>query len=252
MLIDTNTWLGSWPFIPLAERPAPRLAAYLREHKITSALVSHLGAVFQPDPMPANRALFSAMRRLPMLQPVPILNPALANWQEQLETCCAATPRLAAVRLLPTYHNYDFRAPRLAGLLKEIQARKIPLILTLRLDDRRHRYFALKIRDLEMSAVADFLGRFPGLHPLLSGIDIFELRALAKFRKNFSVETSFIERLYAAETLVREFSPTRMMFGSHTPFFVTASGIAKLDTPRLSAAHRAALEHGNAQRFFSL
>ncbi len=70
-------------------------------------------------------------------------------------------------------------AARFTALLAEIQARKIPLVLTLRLDGRRHRYFALRIKDVTVPALSELLGRNPEPHPLLSGIDIFELRALA-------------------------------------------------------------------------
>ena len=57
MLIDANVYLGSWPFAPLPPRTGPQLAAHLRALGIARSLVSPLGAVFQPDPMPANCAL---------------------------------------------------------------------------------------------------------------------------------------------------------------------------------------------------
>ncbi|RFC45028.1 MAG: hypothetical protein DUW69_001909, partial [Verrucomicrobia bacterium] len=76
MLIDTNVNLGPWPFTPVPDRTGPELAAHLATNGIRRALVSHFGAVFLPEPMPANRKLFAAVRRSPALIPVPVINPA--------------------------------------------------------------------------------------------------------------------------------------------------------------------------------
>ena len=76
MLIDANVNLGPWPFTPVPDSTGPQLAAHLKANGIRRALVSHFGAVFLPDPMPANRRLFATVARTPALLPVPILNPA--------------------------------------------------------------------------------------------------------------------------------------------------------------------------------
>ena len=75
MLIDTNTQLGVWPFTFTPDRTAAELLKHLRASGISRALVSHLGAVFQPDPMPSNRTLFAAVKRTPALVPVPVVLP---------------------------------------------------------------------------------------------------------------------------------------------------------------------------------
>ena len=73
--------------------------------------------------MAANRRLFAACRRERSLVPVPIVNPLLANWQEQLAEC--ATAGVRAVRLVPNYHNYRLSAPLLDAFMAAIQAAKI-------------------------------------------------------------------------------------------------------------------------------
>lgn len=252
MLIDVNAHLGPWPFSLLTERAAPQFAAHLRAHGIGRALVSHLGAVFQPDPMPANRELFAATRRVPALVAVPILNPTLATWREQLDACATATPQLRAVKILPNYHNYSVASPQLDAFVAELHARKLRLVIGTRLEDERHRYFALRIKSVPVPALAKFLRRHPQLHPLLLGLGLPELRALAKECENFSTDLAFIEWQNSVATLVKEFPVSRVMFGSQTPFFVTAASVAKLTAAKLPAKTRAALSHANAERFFSL
>jgi hypothetical protein len=103
-LIDTNVNLGPWPFTPVPDRTGPELAAHLAASGVRRALVSHLGAVFQPEPMVTNRKLFAAVKKSPGLLPVPVINPALANWREQLAECLAAGP-IRAVKIFPNFHN---------------------------------------------------------------------------------------------------------------------------------------------------
>jgi uncharacterized protein len=107
---DANTWTGRWPF-SFADAHTPRsLAAHLARHGIRRALVSPLDAVFAPAPQPANLALLAATRGHRGLVPVPVINPALAGWRDDLAGV-AADARVRAVRLLPNYHDYKLAAP---------------------------------------------------------------------------------------------------------------------------------------------
>ena len=250
MLFDTHVHLGRWPFTLVPDRSATKLAAHLRAHGIRRALVSPLDAVLGPDPLPANQALFAAVRRTPALLPVPTVNPALAHWGEQLDF--AATGPLRAIKLYPNYHNYRLDSHRFDAFFAEVLKRKLKLIINVRIEDDRHRYFALRIKNVPTKQIISFLKQHPRLHPLLIGPGLPELRVMMKSCENFSTDTSFVEWIESMMTLVREFPVRRVMFASHTPFFVTQASIAKLSTARISATQRAAIEYGNAERFFGL
>jgi len=251
MLIDTHVHLGRWPFTFAPDYTAKQLAAHLRAHGISHALVSPLDAVLAPDPLPANRALFSAVRRLPALLPIPTVNPALAHWHEQLDF--AATGPLRTIKLYPNFHNYRLDSHRLSAFFTEVQKRKLKLIISVRIEDDRHRYFALRMKDVPTKQIAAFLKLYPKLHPLVVGLGLPNVRELAKLKcENFSADTSFMEWLESISTLVREFPARRILFGSHAPFFITEASLAKLKTAQLSAANRAAICSGNAKRFFGL
>jgi hypothetical protein len=251
MLIDTHVHLGRWPFTFAPNYTAQQLALRLRAQGIRQALVSPLDAVLAPDPLPANRALFADVRRFPALLPVPTVNPALAHWREQLDH--AATGPLRAIKLYPNYHNYRLDSHRFDAFFAEVQKRKLKLIISVRIEDDRHRYFALNIKNVPTKTIAAFLKQHPKLHPLFVGLGLPEIRALTKLkRENFSTDVSFVEWIDSISTLVREFPVRRIMFGSHTPFFITAASLAKLKTAKLSPATRDAISSGNAQRFFGL
>ena len=249
MIFDINVHLGTWPFPLGPEMSAPRLAAHLRAHGIGRAAVSSVAAILAPDPLPANRALAAAVRRVPALLPVPVVNPALAHWREQLDEAEAGP--LRALKLFPNYHNYRLDSRRLDPFFAEVRARRLRLLISARVEDDRHKYFALRIKAVPAKTLISFLGRHPRLHPLILGLGLPELREIAKKRANFSTDTSFVEWIDSLPGLIREFPAKRIYFGSHAPFFVTRASLGKLSGARMPAAARAAIGGGNAARFFA-
>jgi len=251
MFIDANAALGPWPFAPLTERTAPQLVAHLKTHGVNRALVSHLGAVFLPEPMPANRALFAAIRRTPALLPVPVINPALATWREHLSTCCAAAP-IRAVKIIPAYHNYSLRHPALTPFVAAVNAAGLRLIVTTRLEDERHRYHALGIKGIPIAQVAAFLARFPATHFVCSGLYKPEIETLAATHQNFSADIAFAEWLNTLALLTQKIPARRLLLGTNSPLFDTHAQVDKLRLCRLPAKTLALIGSANATRLFGL
>lgn len=251
MLIDTSVNLGPWPFTPIPEYSGPALVAQLASSGIRRALVSHFGAVFLPDPMPANRKLFAAVRRTPALLPVPILNPALRTWPEQLAECRAAAP-IRAVKILPNYHNYSLRAGHLTDFMAALARAKLRLILNVRLEDERHKYFALRIKGVPVPQLAHFLRRFPSHHVLLSGIGKGEVEQLAPDHANFSAEIAFCEMTNTLEHMLPKFPARRLMLGTCTPLLSTRGEADKLRRARIPARAKELIGSANARRFFRI
>jgi predicted TIM-barrel fold metal-dependent hydrolase len=251
MLIDTNVNLGPWPFTPVPDRTGPALAAHLAANGVQRALVSHLGAVFQPEPMASNRLLFAAVRRAPALLPVPVINLALANWREQLAECQAAAP-IRAVKLFPNYHNYRLGARRVDEFMVALAAAKLRLVLNVRLEDERHKYFALRIKGVPVPQLAALLGRFPDQHVLLTGIYRGEVEKLAADHTNFSADIAFSEWINVLEVMLKKFPARRLMLGTCTPLLSTRGEVDKLRLARIPAKAKALIGAENARRFFNL
>ena len=251
MLIDTNVNLGPWPFTPVPDRTGPELAAHLAASGIRRALVSHFGAVFLPEPMPANRRLFAALKRTPALLPVPVINPALPNWAEQLAECRAAAP-IRAVKILPNYHHYRLNSRRLEPFMAALAKARLRLILNVRLEDERHKYFALRLKGVPVPELALFLKRFPKHHVLFSGIYKPEVEQLAPDHANFSAEIAFCELTNCLELMLPKFPARRLMLGTCTPLMSTRGQADKLRRAKIPAVAKALIGSVNARRFFSL
>ncbi|MEO6876446.1 MAG: hypothetical protein ABI222_16635 [Opitutaceae bacterium] len=249
MLIDTHAFLGPWPFYPHPPRSGRGLAAQLAAHAVRRAYVSPLGAAFLPEPMPANRELFAAVRRVSVLIPVPVINPALAAWRHHLDACQAAAP-ISAVRLMPNYHNYSLRRRDLGEFMAEISRRGLHLAVSVRLEDERNRYFGLAVKGVPVGDLAAFLNHHPHHHVLCNGLYKGEIERLAQTCDNFSADLTFAEFLDTIRALRATLPARRIMLGTGTPLLSIAAQIAKLRFARIPAAELAAIGAGNAVKFF--
>jgi len=250
MLIDANTSIGPWPFSPVVERTGPELVAHLAANGIRKALVSHLGAVFFPEPMTANRQLFAALKRTPSLLPIPVINLALANWPEQLAECQAAGVR--AVKILPDFHNYRLSSPRVTDFMAALKEARLPLILNQRYEDGRSKYFALKLKGVPVAQVGEFLARFPSHHVLLANFYKQEIFPLAEKHTNFSVELAFCEAFKTIELLLPKIPANRLVLGTNTPLLSTRGQVDKLRLAAIPARAKQLIGCDNISRFLSL
>ena len=250
-LIDTNVNLGPWPFTPVPDRTGPELAAHLAASGVRRALVSHLGAVFQPEPMVTNRKLFAAVKKSPGLLPVPVINPALANWREQLAECLAAGP-IRAVKIFPNYHNYSLGARKLEAFMAAIADAGLRLIVNVRLVDERHKYFALRIKGVPVKELETFLKKFPAQTFFLSGVYKPELEKLSATVSNFTAEIAFCEWMNTLEILTQKIPADRLALGTCSPLMSTRAQVDKLRLAKLPAKELKAIGSENAVKFFGL
>ena len=245
---DANTWIGRWPFAFIEDHSARSLAAHLRAHGIGRALVSPLDAVFAPEPGPANRQLLRTTVGVAPLEPVPVINPALANWREELARV-ADDRRVRAVRLLPRYHNYRLNTPAVRELMGELRQRKLRAIVQVRLIDERHEYHAMNLKPVPSAEIGAFLTAHVRDTVLASGLLRAEVLPLAAKHRNLLADLSFAEWHDTIPHLLAKVRAEQLVFASHTPFLVTSAAVDKLTHAETTAARRTAIASGNLARF---
>ncbi|ATC64597.1 hypothetical protein CMV30_11880 [Nibricoccus aquaticus] len=250
-LFDANTWIGAWPFALLTEFTAASLAKHLKAHKIDRALVSSLQSVFHPEPGFGNRHLLRETRRQPALVPVPVINPSLANWREELATVTADS-RVRAVRILPNYHNYRLTHRAVNALLHELHSQGLRLIVNARLIDERHEYFAMKMKGVPTADLSRLLRRHPDVPILATGLGRTEIIALTPEHPNLLAEFSYAEWHNTVEYLLTRADPSQLVFGTLTPFLVTEAGVRKLTTAKISPADAKKMSSENLRKFLAV
>ena len=248
IVFDANTWVGRWPFAFLPSHTPRSLATHLRRCGIRRALVSPLDAALAPAPGPANRELLRTTGSVAALVPVPILNPALADWRDEL-AAMAADPRVRAVRVLPNYHHYRLRAGAMHDLALELARRQLGLIVQVRLIDERHEFHALRLKGVPVADLDQFLAQHPRLRVLACGLTRPELFALAPKHPKLLADLSFVEWHDTLRDALAKVSRRQLVFGSHTPFFITAASQAKLNTSDLNPRLLGQIAAGNLDRF---
>ncbi len=245
---DANTWTGAWPFAFIEAHTPRSLATHLRQHGIGRALVSPLEAVFAPEPDPANYQLLRTTEGIRGLVPVPVINPTLANWREELAEG-AADPRVRAVRLLPAYHHYRLGSRAVDELAVELIRRKLRLIVQGRLIDERHEYHSLSIKPVPAADLGVLGRRHPKLRVLASGLLRSEILGVLPKNPRLLADLSFAEWHDTLPHLLAKVPARQLVFASHTPFLVTAAARAKLDTAGVGAAKLRQIAAGNLERW---
>lgn len=245
---DANTWIGRWPFSFCDAHSAKSLRAHLTKHGVARALVSPLDAVFAPEPGPANRALLASTAGVKGLEPVPAINPALANWWDEIAVC-GVDERVRAVRLLPNYHNYALSLPAVDALVEELRVRRWKLIVQMQLIDARHEYHAMNLKPVPTDELAALLKRHRGLPVLASGLMRPDVLKLAPKFPQLLADLSFVEWHDTMEHMLAKVSVKQLAFASHTPLLVTSAARAKLETSTLTKAQQATVASGNLVKF---
>lgn len=249
-MIDTNSWLGPWPFSLEPERTAAALWQDLQAVEATAAWVSPLDAVFAPDPQPANLRLLRKVKRFPALIPVPVINPALPVWPEHLAACQRRGP-IRAVRLLPNYHGYRLSHPNLSALLATAREQSFQVIINTRLVDTRTQYFGLNIRGVPMVELRGLLQKHPDAHPVITGLFRPELKALAVDHTNFSADIAFCEWIQVVADLLTVMPARRLLLGTNSPLLSLRGQVDKLRCARIPARTKRSIARTNAERLFS-
>ena len=244
-IVDVCAWTGHWGSLRLPGA-ADRVVASLEEVGVESVLLSPLDAAFAHNPHLANADVYEAAERFPAVRPVPVLDPGLATWREELTL--AAERGAPAVRWLPAYGGYDLResdecaaAVGEAGLILFVQTR---------LEDPRRQHPGALVHDVDPAEVAALAGRNPRVPVVIGG-------AAWKAVLDLGPEILALERLYAdvsqadgMDSLVRMVAAgltPRLLFGTHAPFFVPLAGLARVVLD-LEAPEAKAVLGGNARR----
>ncbi|MFH1969906.1 MAG: amidohydrolase family protein [Verrucomicrobiota bacterium] len=247
MIVDVNTSFGRWPFHKFNVNSTQALAKHLNAAGITRALISSIDGILYPDPLACDAELFKAVKSMPMLIPVPTINPCLANWRKALET-----NGLKAVKIIPNYHNYPLADPAVGQLMEVLADRRIPLIIQMRVNDERNQYPLMKIPGVDLRAVVRLANTCREAPVICLCAYHGEAIELVQKTVNVHVDISFIETFQTLPTLLRKIPAERILFGSHTPFLYTASAVMKLNAARLTSKSYKAIASANAQRLFDI
>lgn len=250
-LVDVNVSLSHWPFRRLPGDETSDLVARLRSHGVVRAWAGSFDALLHRDVAGVNARLAQECRKFAdFLVPFGVVNPKLPDWEDDLRRC-QEEHGMPGLRLHPNYHGYTLEDPAFAHLLDRAADRKLIVQIALTMEDERTQHPLVQVPHVDARPLAAHARRLPGLSLVL--INAFRsLRPAAPGplaeTGNVSFDIAMLEAVGGVADLIHRIPASRVLFGSHAPFFYVESAVFKIKESALDREPLEAITRGNAMR----
>ena len=252
-MIDTNVNLFHWPFRRLEGDEPADLVRNLRQKGVTRAWAGSFEGLLHRDVGGVNARLADACRRhgANFLVPFGTVNPKQPDWQEDLRRC-VEVHQMPGIRLHPNYHGYTLDDPVVTELLTITESRKLLVEIALAMEDERTQYALMRIPPVDPTPLLALVPRMQNLRVVLINAGyqgVHTTEHISELAKTGSVyfDIARTEGIGAVARLVKQTSPSRVMFGSHYPFFYFESSFLKVREAGLPDDQALAVMEGNAR-----
>ncbi|MDP6775761.1 MAG: amidohydrolase family protein [Candidatus Latescibacteria bacterium] len=257
MLIDTNAWLGSFPFRSLRDNTPDTLIARMDRSGIDKAAVSQIEAIFHRNVQPANEKLASDVSGLTdRLIPMATVNPTYEKWEDDLEVCHESLG-MKGVRLCPAYHDYSVDGPESRGALQACKDRGLPVFIPGRIEDPRQRSWMDPGRTVDAQGITNLMKAVPGatvvasnLRAGFSGLSLWNDEEVRD--QDWFLDLSLAEVHNSLGPLAEASGSGHLVFGTHVPFSYPGCALVKLHQIEVDEAGRGEIMHENAERILNI
>lgn len=251
-MIDVNVNLFRWPYRRLAGDDPETLEKRLRARGVTQAWASSYEALLCRAMAGVNLRLAEACNRAGanFFLPFGCINPKLPDWMEDLRRC-HEVHRMPGIRLFPNYHGYGLAAPEVSELIAKASDRNLIVQIALSMEDTRTQQSV--IQRVDPSPLADLLVRNPRARIMFlnygAWTDDDAGESIIRIRKaeNAYFDIAMNEGVGGLARLIAATSSSRVVFGSHAPFYYFESAELKVREAALPADQELALLKGNAE-----
>ncbi len=249
-LIDVNVSLSRWPARRLPLDETSSLVARLKGQGVVQAWAGSFDGIFYKDLAAANTRLAEESRRngRGLLVPFGTVNPAAPEWEAELRRC-QAEYKMPGVRLFPGYHGYNLADKNFAKLLAICAELGLITQIVVAIEDERMMHPLLRSTGFEVAPLIDQLKACPNARVVL--LNWFRsakgpLITRVAEAGNCSFDIATVEEVGGVGKLLKQVPLSRVVFGSHAPFFYFESAKLKLHESELSAEQLSAIARGNA------
>lgn len=249
-LIDTNAYLGRWPFRRTALDTGEALRDKLRQHQVGEAWVGHLDALLHKNLSAVNARLVEECQTLDptLFRPVGAVHPGLPGWREDLRRC-VEEHGMRAIRLHPNYHGYALDDPAAVDLLRSAAEHDLLVQIPVILEEERTLHPLVTVPPVGTAPLGGLVADIPGLRvQLLNAFRTLRGLALASLAgRGIHFDIAMLEGMEGVANLIRQIPAEQVCFGSYAPVFYYESNLLKLRESVLSEEHALAVRSGNAR-----
>ncbi len=253
-MIDTNVSVFRWPFRRLIGDDPAELVARLRKKGVTQAWAASFEGLFCRDVAGVNARLAAACREhgRNFLVPFGCVNPKLPDWEEDLRRC-HEVHHMPGIRLHPNYHGYTLADLAFARLIQVAGSRGLLVQIALSMEDPRTQFPLMQVPPVDPTPLSDLLSQLKKLRLVLLNAGYWGGAVTPHIQKikeagNVCFDIAMNERVGGLERLIAETSSSRVVFGSHYPFFYFESALLKVRSAGLPHDRELAITEVNARK----
>ncbi len=228
MIIDVNAWSGPWPALVNVPHDAASVRASLREYGVERIFLAPLAAAWSANPHLCNAVVYESASEFEDISPVPVIDPTLPTWREELEKA-AGHRAVRMIKLLPGYGGYGLAAAK--DLLAEAGRAGLVVTIQIRIEDPRRQHPLAQVPDYSARNVVEAAGRHPNLKLVIGGASAAALRECAAQVRDLPglyADTSQVDGVDGLKMLVDAGIGGKLLFGSHAPVFMPAAAVARV------------------------
>lgn len=261
MLIDSNAYVGHWPFRQLKDNNCKGLLERMDKFGIDLSLVSNLNGVFYKNTQHANEELYEEIRSNKKYEkrflPFAVINPIYNGWKDDLEIC---TKKLGmkGIRLHPVYHGYDLDNPACVELVKMARDRGLVVALSLRIVDARPSSWLDVEKEWVLKDVTPIMKAVPDAKYLILNVcnsTALGAEDLSMFKKADVIMDTSGRNISDLGKLISTFGKEKFAFGTHAPVLDYRTGLLRVEALRDKEADektKELLRSGNIKRLLNI
>jgi hypothetical protein len=252
-MIDTNVDLFRWPFRRVVGDDPEGLVTRLKKKGVTQAWAGSYEGLLCRDVAGVNLRLAAACREhgQNFLVPFGCINPKSPDWEGDLQRC-QENHHMKGIRLYPNYHGYTLADPAVATLLSKAADRRMIVQIALSMEDPRTQFPLMHVPSVDPAPLSDLIPQIPQLRLVLLNAGYWARSTdpkLVKIKKadNVYFDIAMDEGVGGLVRLIEATSPSRVVFGSHYPFFYFESALLKVRSAGLPRDQELAVNERNAR-----
>lgn len=261
MLIDSNTYIGHWPFRQLKENTCKGLLDRMNKSGIDMSVLSNLNGIFYKNTQQANEELYDEIRSDRKFSgrfvPFAVINPIYSGWKDDLEIC-AGKMGMKGIRLHPVYHGYELDNPYCIELVKMARDKGLVIAFSLRIVDSRPSSWLDVEKEWALKDLLPIIQAVPDAKYLILNVAnsmALDADGMALFKKTNLIMDTSGKNISNLGELLKQFGTDKFAFGTHAPVLDYRTGLLRVESLRdteADAGTKDLLRFGNIKRLLNI
>ncbi len=261
MLIDSNTYIGHWPFRQLEYNTLDALLGRMTDFGTDTSIVSNLNGIFYKNTQAANEELYNSIRSKKIYQqrfiPFAVINPIYGGWQDDFDVC-RTKMGMKGIRIYPTYHDYELTNPSCVELVKMARDHGLPIAVSLRMVDSRPSSWMDIETEWSLQDIMPIIRLVPDARYLILNVangPILNEEDKALLKKADILMDTSGRAIIEFGDLLKKYGKDKFCFGTHSPLLDYCTGLLRIEALRDDEADegtRDLLRSGNIKRILAL